>query len=210
MSSNASNHAVWVHLEQRVRALLDLKELITYATRPSSAPTLRQTTDNSYSRCSPLPQLAFTGTLESVLEMHPEPPQRDWKTNASSCICPRVTLPLDQESQNVEPTRGEKAKKTKQVKQRSNHLRNWAGWWGVVSLYQASTLMWNLPPSHNMCKQHFVYYEGKHRNVLVQLHLEREKNDEMCIFHAFYHRYIYSWGKCIISQVTKLCRFSHK
>lgn len=146
MSSNASNHAVWVHLEQRVRALLDLKELITYATRPSSAPTLRQTTDNSYSRCSPLPQLAFTGTLESVLEMHPEPQQRDWKTNASSCICPRVTLPLDQESQNVEPTRGEKAKKTKQVKQRSNHLRNWAGWWGVVSLYQASTLMWNLPP----------------------------------------------------------------
>lgn len=144
MSSNASNHAVWVHLEQRVRALLDLKELITYATRPSSAPTLRQTTDNSYSRCSPLPQLAFTGTLESVLEMHPEPQQRDWKTNASSCICPRVTLPLDQESQNVEPTRGEKAKK--QVKQRSNHLRNWAWWWGVVSLYQASTLMWNLPP----------------------------------------------------------------
>lgn len=26
------------------------------------------------------------------------------------------------------------------------------------------------PSSHNMCKQHFVYYERKHRNVLVQLH----------------------------------------
>lgn len=140
-----SNHAVWVHLEQRVRALLDLKELITYATRPSSAPTLRQTTHNSDSRCSPLPQFAFTGTLESVLEMHPEPQQRDWKTSASSCICPRVTLPLDQESQNVEPTRGEKAKK-KQAKRRSYHLRNWSGWWDVVSLYQASTLMLNLPP----------------------------------------------------------------
>lgn len=31
------------------------------------------------------------------------------------------------------------------------------------------------PSSHNMCKQHFVYYERKHRNVLVQLHLERKK-----------------------------------
>lgn len=210
MSSNASNHAVWVHLEQRVRALLDLKELITYATRPSSAPTLRQTTDNSYSRCSPLPQLAFTGTLESVLEMHPEPPQRDWKTNASSCICPRVTLPLDQESQNVEPTRGEKAK-TKN-KRNSDKIT-----WGTEPGDEVSSVYTKLlpsceicPPPPITCASSILSTMKESTETSLYSYIWREKNDEMCIFHAFYHRYIYSWGKCIISQVTKLCRFSHK
>lgn len=66
------------------------------------------------------------------------------------------------------------------------------------------------PSSHNMCKQHFVYYERKHRNVLVQLHLERKKWRDVHFSCFLSQIYIYSWGKCIISQVTKLCRFSHK